>query len=745
METIGSDSGADFADVQLLAPALYPELDTAERTEIAQWLERTNCSVGEILFRQGDVGETLYVVASGRFGVQTRGEDGALFDLSELQTGDWFGAMGMLTGQPRVNTVTALEDTAVVALSRANYAALAQRYPAIGAHLKRQFMPNLLRNQMLQAFERLFGTLEPDVLHQLEAQVEWVHLAQGEVLMQQGDPSDALYLVATGLLHITVTDGNGEQRLVREIRAWDTLGELGLLGNQPRTATVTAARASDVIQLKRQVFEQFVLDHPRALLTLASTMAVRQAPAGGVGPAPQGDTTTSALTIAVIPISERLSSGELQDLLGRRLGELGGTLMLTSSSLDHLHAGAAMTAPGQDDPLEIAVNVWLRDQESRHDTIVFLADPAWTPWTQRCLRHADRILLAAWAQDASSLRPVEEALAAQNPTARRELLLLHSPETEWASGTQEWLAPRQVATHHHVRVGNREDEQRLARRLTGRGVGLVLGGGGARGLAHVGVLRALEEAGVVVDIVGATSMGAVVGAGYAEYYDAALVAQRAEVFSSVKNIFDRTLPFTSLMKGAKVIRLFQETYGPHHIEDLWRPFFCVSTNLTRARETIHESGPVWLAVRKSMSIPGVFPPVLQDGDVLVDGGVINNFPVDLMRARLDCGTVIGVNVAPAVDKGMNYKFGLSLSGWQILWGRILPWMRKVRAPSLMGTLLRAQEIHSVLQLRANVRTADLMIEPAVTQFRTGDYDSTEALSAAGYAAAQAGLAGWLKR
>ena len=185
------------------------------------------------------------------------------------------------------------------------------------------------------------------------------------------------------------------------------------------------------------------------------------------------------------------------------------------------------------------------------------------------------------------------------------------------------------------------------------------------------MIRAIEEAGVAVDLVGGASMGAVVAAGYALHGTARRSLRWPRRSPIPSKIYDRTLPLVSLMSGGKVLRLMKSLYGDRAIEDLWTPFFSISTNLTRARVDVDRRGPLWRAVRKSMSIPGVFPPIIEEGDVIVDGGVVDNFPVERMASRADCGTVIGVNVAPAVDKVKPYRFGPELSGWQVLRSRVL--------------------------------------------------------------------------
>src|SRR5690606_12446049 len=160
-------------------------------------------------------------------------------------------------------------------------------------------------------------------------------------------------------------------------------------------------------------------------------------------------------------------------------------------------------------------------------------------------------------------------------------------------------------------------------------------GGGARGYAHLGVLRALEARGVPVDVVGGTSMGALLGAGIALDRDSAELTERALTIAAKRSpLIDFTLPFAAAATGGKVTRLLQRECGDARIEDLWRPYFCMATNLTRAESQVIDRGFAWEAVRASIAIPGLFPPFLRDGsDVLVDGGVMNGLPADVMRER----------------------------------------------------------------------------------------------------------------
>ena len=690
-------------------------------------------------FRRGDPGDALFVVKSGRLRVTGAGPSGTEVTLGELGPRDWTGEMAVLTGQPRSATVTAIEAGELVRLSRPAFDELTRRFPAVASRLTADIGPRLRRGQLLRVWEELFGLRDPEAFRELEEVVEWRRVPAGEVLLRQGEPSDALYVVVTGRLRTAVRGPDGSETVVRETGAFSTVGELGLLAELPRSATVMALRDTEVIRLPREAFRAYALRHPEALLRVAAIVAERQA---NPNPRPNRAASATGLTYAVLPITPSATTGSLARMLAERLSPLGETLLLDAAAFDERHGRPGAATTPMSGPLGLAADVALRELEDRTKHLLLAADAEWTGWTERCVRRADRILLVADASAGPATRDVEKRLASLALPTRVELVLLHPPGTAEPRGTASWYAARAVADHHHVRLGNRRDEERLARRLAGRGVGLVLGGGGARGVAHIGVLRALEEAGIPVDLVAGTSMGSVVAGGFALHGESGPLVALAKDFASPEKIYDRTLPLVSLMSGGKVYRTMRALYGDREVADLWTPFFCISTNLTRARIDVERRGPLWRAVRKSMSIPGVFPPIIEDGDVIVDGGVVDNFPVERMASRPDCGTVIGVNVAPAIDKVKPYRFGPELSGWKVLRGRLLPFARKLRAPSLVGSLLRTQEINSVMFIRSALRFVDLLVEPEVDRFRMNEYGRYEELIAAGYAAGTAALAGF---
>jgi predicted acylesterase/phospholipase RssA len=422
---------------------------------------------------------------------------------------------------------------------------------------------------------------------------------------------------------------------------------------------------------------------------------------------------------------------------------VGSTIHLSAARFDAAfgRAGAAQTRP--DHPLDVTIAGWLSEEEVRHRAVVYVADAVESPWTARCLAHADRLLVVADAGGDPAPSMLERQAVERCGAAQCELVLLHPPDASRPQGTARWLDARQVQTHHHVRLGSDTDAASAARRASGRTIGLVLSGGAARGFAHIGVLRALDEAGWPIDAICGTSMGAVVAGAWAVGHDYEGMVRIALSLAARRRLFDVTPPVVSLLASRKVSNVYREIYGETCIEDLWRPFFCVSTNLTRAQTVQHERAALWRAVRASSSIAGLFAPVAWDGDLLVDGATMNNWPVDLMRRRCPAGTVIAVHVNPDVDRSARYDYGEHLSGFRALrrhLGGLLFRRSGGDVPFIAGILTALSLVNDAMTTAEKRSLADLVIVPDVRAFNPLNFAVALPLIDAGYAAAKAALA-----
>jgi predicted acylesterase/phospholipase RssA len=377
--------------------------------------------------------------------------------------------------------------------------------------------------------------------------------------------------------------------------------------------------------------------------------------------------------------------------------------------------------------------------EDRYRYVVYQADPSRPTWARRCLNQADVMLLIAHAIDHPAPGPLETTLTQQDEGRTPvELVLLHEPNAGEIRGTARWLESRRVAKHHHVRIDHADDYDRVARFLTGRAVGVVLSGGGARGFAHIGVIKAIREHGWLIDEIGGASMGAIIAAQYATGRSVAeMIALNRREFADNRD-FDMTLPMAALNTAAATVRRMRRMFGDAQIEDLPVGYFCVSTNLSRARSIVHDHGPVWLWTRTSCSIPGLAPPVPYAGDLLVDGGVLNNLPADVMRERCN-GLVVGVDVTPGVDLQTTVESRPHMSGWPLLWERLTPSARVTAFPTIVDILSRTALVGSMRDAARMQAHCNIYLKPRVERFRMSDFREIDALVDEGYRAAQSAL------
>jgi predicted acylesterase/phospholipase RssA/CRP-like cAMP-binding protein len=568
---------------------------------------------------------------------------------------------------------------------------------------------------------RFFGPSGPAEVQALLAEFRPVELPGGAWLFRQGDPADALFLVARGRLQVWgEAEPDAAPRLLAELGGGESIGEVGLLTGGTRTAGVRAIRDSVLLRLDRDAFLRLAAGHPALVLSVTTQVAERLRDRTAAG-----STVARGLeNLAVMP----LGRAPAVDLLAARLA---AALEVHDSAL-HLDARWGGTRG------ESALAEGLYEEEARHRFVVLEAEPRRSAWSEFCRRHADVLIFVGDAAQTPSAGPWASREREEPAGVRRILVLVH-PGDE-ISGTARWLAALPADQVHHVRAGSAaRDLARLARVLAGEALGLVLGGGAARGFAHVGVFRALEEAGLCVDWVGGSSIGAVFAATVAHDWTPeriGVLARRA--FVEEKPLGDFTLPLVSLLRGRRLRRLVLQHFGGD-IEDLPIPYFCVSSHLDRGELLVHERGPLWRAIRASVALPGVLPPAVVDGSLAIDGGILNNLPVDVMRER-PVGRVIGVDLSSPRERRVDYD---EVPGpFQILRSRLLPFGRRPRAPNILSLMMKSSLVASAAHSRAMHRRADLVLTPPVGSFGLLDVRAFDRIVAVGYEHARERLAAW---
>ncbi|MEZ4380791.1 MAG: patatin-like phospholipase family protein [Nannocystaceae bacterium] len=585
--------------------------------------------------------------------------------------------------------------------------------------------------------DTVFGGLDDAVQELLERHLIRRVLAHGEVLWRAGEEAESIAFVVHGRLRVEVLEADGDWRDAGEIGRGQAIGVAEVVGRRARVGTVTAMRETELLLLSCADFERIVDRAPAFVVPMMRSLATR------LGAALRGEQGFSAPeTVAVVPLDPSVPLQGLVEALAHQLSRYVTVHAVDAFRVDnHFRPGSAR-AP-LDGPHSEAIDRWLDDLDDRHEIDLYLADPEDTPWTRRCLQRADRIVLVAAAGADPAVRPFERLTDPDGPVpnrAHRELLLLHAAGVSSPRGTARWLEPRAVARLHHVRRGRDGDLARVARRLIGRCVGLVLSGGAARGMVHIGVIRALLEAGVPIDAVGGASAGGGVGVLLAaDLSPDDMVAGitdawlRSGVFSRPK------IPLVSILESDKVREGVDRWLGERGMEDLWRDCYVVATNLTRARLEVIDRGPAWHAILATSAIPGLLPPALRGGDVLVDGGVLDNLPIAAMLRR-NPGKVIASDVGDASDTvRADPHLEVCPSNASLLLERLNPFDTDTIVPWIGTTLF------ATVTCASRIRDPELMddlihyFHPDLAGLPALAFNDPEPLLAAGYRAGVAAI------
>jgi NTE family protein len=560
----------------------------------------------------------------------------------------------------------------------------------------------------LQAFLRgidLFAPLDADGIAELAGELEPHTLPGGAVLFDEGDPADALYIVRSGGLAAYRREERGALILLGMIGVGEVAGEISLISRTPRQSLVRALRDSVVLRLSADAFHRLVAKYPQAMLHTVGVTARH------LLERPGQVRYSTPRTFAILAHDAGVDAQGFARNLAAALSRYGSCALVD-----------AVTARGRD-------AAWLHAIEAAHRYVLLLGDAGEPEWREQCARQADAFLLPVNAADAASAWPEVAFINAERASLRtRHLVLLHTDDIGLGRAAA-WLAQVRGARHHHVRGGSTvADVERIARLLIGRSMGLVLSGGGARGFAQIGVVHALREGGQQIDCVGGTSIGAIIGAGVAlDWSGEEMFYNYRRAFVDGRPLRDYTFPFISLTRGHRVARLLRAAFGERDITDLPLPFYAVTTNLTTGTAQVQRAGPLWFWLRAAAAIPGVLPPVFHRGQVFVDGAVINNLPVDPMRAA-QVGDVIGIDIG--ADDVLHAQ--VEEAFLPALWRTMLDHFRRRPRPGILNILLRSGMVNSEVASAMRRAQTSLLLAPPMHDIGLLDWHEYERAIAAGY-------------
>ena len=698
---------------------------------------RRSLGPGDVLVEQGDEADEVFVVLTGRLEALNRSERGELV-VGTVGPGHVVGEVTVIAGGRRTATLRAIEPAEVAVIARRDFERWLADNPDATDAVSDEARARIDRSQVATMIADLVGDAEPALVQEVLDQVVWRHLAAGELLFEEGDPADACFFVVAGRLLVSSRAADGTSVPLAELGRGEVVGELGLLDRAPRSATVRALRDTTLAVFSAEVFDGLVTRSPALMLHVARALLTRFR----VTPR-RVFRRAAVLTIAA---TGAIDSRPVVDDVVASVARFGSVRHLSSARVDELLNRPGIAQAPRDNVGVPRLVEFLHEAEVGNDYMVLEADSTLTGWTQRALRQSDRVVILTSPVPTNDELSYIDALLEQV----RELdyvsvmlAIVHPVGASRPRDTAQLLRRLGVDDVVHVRERSAAHAARLGRLASGNGVGLVLSGGGARGFAHIGVYRALVEAGVPIDAVGGCSIGAPLGAAIAGETP---IGQMVDVVQrQFEHLLDYTLPVVSLVKGQRISASIEAAMGGWDIEDLWLPYYCVSTNLTRSQLEVHRRGSAARAVRASVAIPGILPPVPMGDDLLVDGGVLNNMPFETMRNDRRIDTVIAVDVAP--DRGPRAKsdYGLSVSGFRALASTIRP--RGAGYPSLASVLLRSMLVGAVhnQRLSSAAGTIDLLVKLELPGVGLLDFKRVAEVAERGYAASTSTVTEWATR
>ncbi len=580
----------------------------------------------------------------------------------------------------------------------------------------------------------LFSNLSPRIVKHLAEACELIYLPGKAILMEQHDAPDAMYVLMFGSLRAIKEDYNGNKNVIGEVSAGSVVGEIGCLFGEPRTASVYAIRDSILLKLTQDAFNVLLEKHPSIMMGIVTESVKRL-----VNPekyCPKREVSCFCL----IPAGSYSNLEKFSQLFVDTLSKHGETLLLTQDALEKMHGSSLSEAALEG----TEIYALFQELESKYRYLVYLATEN-NAWAKRCIRQTDKVLLVGQHNENPALGALEHALFEHKNeiTPAAELILLFDKPIKAATETYIWLKQRALASHYKVRLSNTKDLERVVRLITGNGLGMVLSGGGACALAHVGVIRALSEAHIPIDYIAGTSMGAIIGGLFAREFDHQVMTDMlvSELTKFQKGL-DYTFPIVALLRAKLLDKLLYSSMGKKtQIEDLWQKYFCVSTNITTNNLKVHEEGLLWKAVRSSISLPGILPAVLdKQKQMFVDGGILNNLPVDQMKARIQGGKVLASSLTRNTEAPSTLTYEeYTASGWELLYKYVLlPKFRKNHknkdksfvtiASIIQGSMIVGSNNHQ----EAMVKQADYNIIMNLSEFNMVNFTTIQEIINSGY-------------
>ena len=666
----------------------------------------------EIIFKKGSSKYCgAVIVKSGKIVIY---DDITKSPIDGFEAGEYFNISSLVFSRRRTFSATAKENSEIIFLEKSKMDSLMENDNEIGNILEKLSVEEYDKGKLFGIFRGLYGEKMDYKSHkEIYKKGKWVFLEDNSNLFNYGEKSDSFYLLVTGLLKAYIPK-KGELIEVGEIYEGEVIGEMGILTNEARSASIFATRDSVVFKIDLEKANEIIMQYPLVLLQVATKIADRLRNVQHSNERHRTDIHSIVqLSSGKNHTKEIISIG---NSLIDSMNKFNRSIVVSSKKVNEILNIESINAELERDKFYPALDDLVDNFTKENRYLLLLCDEEYTPWTTWCLAISDKnIFVVEESAGVSNTELLNKMNLSEKDIPihlhdEKQLIIYHQSKNSFPSKTSSIIEmlPK-ISNHYHMSINNKNDSDRVSRLIAKKGIGLCLSGGGAKGNAHIGVYKALIEHNIPIDAVCGTSAGGIVASLIAFGYDPETIISRLKETYKRNSFKEYTIPVTSIIATKKVIQDAIFLGNDMDIEDLWIPYFSIAVNISKSKLDVIDKGPVYKATRATAALPGILLPVIKDTSFLVDGGLINNMPGDIMLKKYG-GKLISVSVSPQEDLDAKFNDFPNQSSYFIK--KLLRMNKKFphEIPGLSNILMRSIFVASSNKIKEVIDLSDLFLD-----------------------------------
>jgi len=629
----------------------------------------------------------------------------------ELNKNDFFGLISLFTNSTKNYDLVSISDIEILELHKKNLIELTSRKSEIKKELLNIVNKQIFNPEINSALGKIAQGVDPLTIEELKKDISWKTLNDSEILFEEGDVGDSCYIVMSGRVQAIINHGKDNELILGELKKGDIIGDMALITGEKRSATIKATKLSRLIYISKKSFDHVMYNNPKALMEVSKALINR------LKHKSTKEKINKNIILGIVSFLDNKTTNEFYDFLNKNLKLFGSTENLTEITTD---------LKNNEDNLDF--EILLENMIANNDFLILHSNNVNdVEWKKNIVKYSDKILVLGEPEELKNISKEEKEIFNnyRNINLKKIWLILnHNKKTTIPNNTSQVINIRNGVKAFHIKNNNEADIKRIVRFITKQTIGLTLGGGGAKGFAHFGIYKAMIELNIPVDIIGGTSAGSIVASQIALGHGFEEIINKNKRVNSLKMFKEYGLPYISLIKSNKIEKAAKLSAEGRNIEDLWIPFFAPATDLTNSKLIIFDKGPLWEAIRSSGALPGIVLPHFMDENIIVDGGLMNNLPVDIMRKNYG-GKIICSSCS--LDKSMKTSLKGIPNQLKILITKIFnksTFEKKYSyVPTITDIIFKTSVVASASQINKNIGMSDLFLELPTSKFGLTEFNN----------------------